>query len=511
MPRIVSVWLERWAIARHLRNCPPGGAPDPARPLALVAEGPGGPRITALDSRAAALRLALGQALADARATAGPELQVRPADPAADRAALGRLCLWATRYAPSVAPFGPAEGEDGFFLDVAGAAHLMSGEAALIVDLRRRLRRFGLAPRLALANGPGGAYALARHGRDGTILAPGEEDVALRELPVAALRVDPATGLQLRRLGLRRLGQVAAADPAPLARRFGPVLVRRLEEALARRPEPLAPVRPPPVHEAARRFMDPVTRQASVVAVAQDLMGGLRPALVARNVGARRLRLDLYRVDGRVFSLEFGLAEPTHEPAHLGRLVALRLERPDSRVEAGFGFETIRLEAVAVGPMESSTAGLGGAASPAALAGRLADTLHQRLGRRIARLAAVASHLPERASVLKPLGGETPAPWPTGRPPRPLLRFPAPEPADDVVALVPDGPPQRFRWRARLHRVAHAQGPERIAGEWWREPEARPRDYYVVEDEAGRRLWLYREGLFEEQTATRWFVHGLFA
>ena len=38
------------------------------------------------------------------------------------------------------------------------------------------------------------------------------------------------------------------------------------------------------------------------------------------------------------------------------------------------------------------------------------------------------------------------------------------------------------------------------------------RDYYLVEDEAGRRFWLYREGLYGRETAApRWFVHGLFA
>ena len=52
-------------------------------------------------------------------------------------------------------------------------------------------------------------------------------------------------------------------------------------------------------------------------------------------------------------------------------------------------------------------------------------------------------------------------------PARPLLLLQRPE-AADVVALVPDGPPRQFRWRGVLHQVAEAQGPERIAPEWWR-------------------------------------------
>lgn len=464
-----------------------------------MAEGAGGLRLTACDARAKSLGLVPGESLADARAKAGPLLQVRPADPAGDRAALVRLCLWATRYAPAVAPYGPPEGEDGLFLDVSGAAHLHGGEAGLLADLRRRLDGFGLAARLALAEGPGPAWALARHGPDGLILGPGAEAAALAPLPVAALRLDPATRLQLRRLGLRRIGALAAADPAPLARRFGRDLVRRLEQAQCRRPEPLAPVRPVPVHAAARSFLEPVTRQETVLAVAEGLMRALAPGLVAAATGARRLALVLHRVDGVAFTLDFALAAPTREAAHLGRLLRLRLDRPDSRIEAGFGFETIRLEVLRTGPIAGGQGGFAAREAPAAGAERLADALHQRLGRRLARLVAVESHRPERAVRLRPSEAPVPCPssWSTrAGAPRPLLRLPVPEPVRDVLALVPDGPPLRFRWRTRLHRVIHAQGPERIAPEWWRDPGGRTRDYYVVEDEAGRRLWVYREGLY---------------
>ena len=59
--------------------------------------------------------------------------------------------------------------------------------------------------------------------------------------------------------------------------------------------------------------------------------------------------------------------------------------------------------------------------------------------------------------------------------------------------------------------MVRAEGPERLLGEWWHiDPpdgseagEAPPRDYFRVEDEDGRRYWLYR-------SAGRWFLHGLF-
>ncbi|HSK39006.1 MAG TPA: DUF6504 family protein, partial [Arenibaculum sp.] len=71
-------------------------------------------------------------------------------------------------------------------------------------------------------------------------------------------------------------------------------------------------------------------------------------------------------------------------------------------------------------------------------------------------------------------------------------------------------PPLMFRWRDRLHRVHHADGPERIEPEWWRE-QAEPRDYYRVEDEQGRRYWVYRAGLHRPGHPARWFLHGVFA
>jgi protein ImuB len=90
------------------------------------------------------------------------------------------------------------------------------------------------------------------------------------------------------------------------------------------------------------------------------------------------------------------------------------------------------------------------------------------------------------------------------------MLLPRPE-AADVIALVPEGPPRQFRWRGVLHQVADADGPERIAPEWWRRNEETTRDYYIVEDTAGRRFWLFRAGLYDRETdAPQWFVHGVF-
>jgi protein ImuB len=145
----------------------------------------------------------------------------------------------------------------------------------------------------------------------------------------------------------------------------------------------------------------------------------------------------------------------------------------------------------------------------------LIDALRQRLGaHRVRQFEPVASHLPERAETMTEIDGAAqPTDWPAADLARPLLLLPHAEPAQDVTALVPDGPPRRFCWRGVTYDIKGAQGPERIGAEWWRHQTARPtRDYYLVEDDGGRRFWIYREGLYERETKEpQWFIHGLFA
>lgn len=252
-------------------------------PLAVAAEGPGGLRLVALDPEARALGLQPGEPLGRVRARIGVPLQVYPADPTADRDALLRLCRWAGGYAPLVAPFGPAEAGDGLYIDVAGASHLRGGEASLVDDLTDRLARGHIPARIALADTPGAAFALASHGGvDRIVVPPGGAAEALRGLPVEALRLDPGTVSGLKRLGLRRMGELDALPRGPLARRFGEALLLRLDQALARRPEPLAPLSEAAEYAAARGFLDPIGRQSDIVRTARDLMAEIAPSGAGR-------------------------------------------------------------------------------------------------------------------------------------------------------------------------------------------------------------------------------------
>jgi len=519
MSRIVSVWLPRWPILRILaaQAVYPSDQPvDPEEPFVLAIAASGGPRIAALNEAAAAAGLAVGESLADARAKAG-FLQVRPIDAAADDAALRRLTLWATRYTPTASPWGEENGADGFFLDVEGAAHLFGGEERLIADLHSRLQRFGLPARLAVAATPGTAWALSRfHPAPLTVLPSGQEAEALTDLPVEALRLSPETATTLRRLGCKTVGALLDKPRAPFAARFPAELLRRLDQALGRIDEPLVPIVAPPVYHCLRYLLEPIFTQEAIVALAKRLMQALVHVLMRDDVGARALRLSLYRVDGAVETVDIGLTLPTRNVAHLTRLIDLKLEALAAAQDAGFGFEALGLAITRAEPLparqtEFTTLAEDGNRTERCAA--LIDKLRQRLGAAsVRRFKAVASHIPERAEMLAPIADEPPASWPAPDQARPLLLLPQAEPTE-VTALVPEGPPRRFCWRGVTYEVANAQGPERIASEWWRHRAPEPtRDYYFVEDADGQRFWLFREGLYGRETASaRWFVHGLFA
>ena len=471
-----------------------------------------------MNAAAEVLGLATGDLLADARAKA-EFLQVRDADPTADDAALRRLALWATRYTPTASPWNEDNGADGFFLDITGAAHLFGGEEKLLADLAARLRKnFGLPARLAVADTPGAAWALSRfHKTPSFVLPCGQEAAALAPLPIAALRLAPETRGVLRRLGFKTVGSLLDKPRAPFAARFPTELLRRVDQALGRIDEPLVPVVAPPIYHSLRYLIEPIFTHDAIIAHANRLMATLVHVLTRDDVGARALRLCLYNVDGAVEAIDIGLTLPTRNVSHVARLIELKLEALAATCDAGFGFEAIGLAVTCADPMLARQTELTSVTDEGDRTERCAsliDALRQRLGPHSVRhFEPVASHLPERAEVLPPIDGDASA-WPEpDQKPRPLLLLPHAEPAEDVTALVPDGPPRRFSWRGVTYDITGAQGPERIGAEWWRYREPKPtRDYYLVEDTAGHRFWLFREGLYGRETAAaRWFVHGLFA
>jgi protein ImuB len=500
MKRLVSVWLPLLATERLRRS---GCAPPDDVPFAVAAPG-NVRRITAVTPAARRAGIVPGMNVADAMAIF-PALALTPADEAADRALLDRLADWCSHYTPWAAadpwPLG-----FGLWLDVTGCAHLFGGEEPLLTHLTARLRKLGFTARAAMADTPGAAWAWARFGAKERPCLPsnGLRD-ALAPLPAAALRLAPETAATLSGLGLRRVGDLYHLPRAGLAARFGREVARRLDQALGHEAEPISPRRPPPSHGVHAAFAEPIARPEDVAEAVRRLLERLCHQLAEDSLGLRRLEVTAFRVDATTRSIAIGTSRPSHDPRHLFRLLGEDLPALD----AGFGIEMLRLSALEVAPQDAEQrvmdgAGCGGDDDFA----RLLDSLGNRLGfDRVMRLVPQQSHVPERAVRRLPPAAPVPTiSWPARR--RPVRLFARPE-LVEAVAPVPDSPPVMFRWRNRSHRVVRADNAERIADEWWRRvtPE---RDYYLVEDEAGRRFWLYREGLYGAEPAPRWYLHGIF-
>ena len=533
MRRIVSVWLIDWPVSVRRRSLerarrpasPPEPALDPRQPFALTLKNSRGALVLhALNPAARTAGLRRGQSQADARAML-PQLLCQPADPAADARALQALAAWAERWSPSVSLDPSPDGLEGLFLDVTGAGHLFGGEAALLKQIRDRLAEAGISARAAAAPTPGAAWALARWS-DPEGHAPVVGQARLRErlaeLPVEALRLDATTRAQARRFGLKRIGDLYPMPRAGLARRFrgagGVELVRRLDQALGHEGEALTPVRPPARYRAWQAFAEPLGDLAGIEARLPDLAADLAQALEKDGQGARGLTLTGFRTDGRTTALSIRTGRPGREPA-----VWLRLFREAGlgRLDLGFGVDALMLAAETVEPMAARQVAIEGeaAARQAEDLADLVDRLSARLGEdRVLTPEAMDSWTPERAERWRPALAGPAAPFEAEPGRRPILLFDPPEPVE-AIAELPDGAPARFTWRRLSRRVIRADGPERLSPEWWRPADrlrGRTRDYYRVEDEAGGRYWLFREGLYgreygggEDERAPSWWMHGV--
>ena len=490
--------IERW---RKATSAPPKTA------VALVIEAAHGQLIHAVTPAAAERGARPGMRLTDARAL-DPKLQAEPADPAGDAALLKRLARWAGRWSPLV----EIDGDDGLRLDVSGVAHLFGGEEALAADMEARFACLGLTARVAIAPTAAAAWALARF--DPTIVGEVQLATMLAPLPVAALRLDARSVQILERLGLKTIGQLADVPRKSLQRRFREAdnPLNALDRALGRRDEPLTGERVEPAPRALVKLAEPATHPEAPAQALERLVPELARQLEARRFGARRLHLAGYRVDGSVAGTGVATAIPSREPKHLHRLLADKAASLDPE----FGFDAFALTASWCEPLDGRQESLVEEPEATSEVAKLVDRLSVKLGpERVRRPCPIESHVPERAngwvSAISTPPPPTPSPKGEGEK-RPGHLLDRPE-AIAVVYATPEGLPRRFVWRRQVHDIARVEGPERIAPEWWRERStARLRDYYRVEDNDGRRYWIFREGVMGDGRggAPEWYLHGLF-
>lgn len=599
----------------------PSGEPAPDRlnaAFALIEKGPHGFVVAAVNAAAKGLGLSEGLRFMDAKARA-PHLLYEEIDRRADADALSSLAHWMIRFTPIVA----IDGRDGLILETTGCDHLHGGEAEMLASVQKALNRQNISNAMGIAGTPLAAAALAR-AAPGTVLAEGEEAQGLAPLSIGVLRLSESAETLLRRFGLTQVGQLYAFDRQALARRFpsthdAEAVLRRLDQALGHRSDPLVPLRPEPLKAARLPCPEPLLTVDGVRAGLQTLTTRLCADLSAAGEGARAFTLYAFRSDGTMAAADVAAALPVRDAPHIRNLFTEHVEK----IDPGFGVDMLVLEARSAGAMDAAPLAFSGdlatrGADQRTLAA-LADRICVKLGEGSVTVARpVASHVPERAEAIEPFAdalARDPA-WPalskpmskpmsgssmsasrmsaSARPPskaaaetffsaasaaadaagpRPLRLLLRPEPVN-VIAEAPDGPPLHFLWRRTRRVVRKADGPERIAPEWWRytapqpaapqssgaaqrwltpkfDPRAdaaliretraalarppessddkepsdhkepsgpsahapRTRDYYRVEDESGRRYWLFREGLYDDGRggSPYWYLHGLFA
>jgi protein ImuB len=494
-----------------------------AVPSVVVAKENNALLIYALDEIAVRCGLETRLPLANARAIC-PELTVFDADEVADAKTLDDIADWCDRFTPLVALDPP----HGLFLDITGCAHLFGGEASLLQTISRALKKQGFVVSAAIAPTSICARTLTRHAH-GRIVGDGDEAEAVKPLPVSTLGADEAITRGLRRAGLKTIGDVAARAPYEITARFGGRFTTLLAHALGQGDAPISPRKPLPDYIAEKRFAEPVATDGVIAITLSQLAHMLVASMDKQGKGARRLEASFFRTDGAVRAIVVDTGQPVTKPQVIDRLFRERLEALNDPLDPGFGFDLIRLSASRTEIVVQQQRDLDANVHDNDKLADLIDRIAARIGgKRVIVHLPQDTHIPERAvlaaSAQHHLAAAAEAAWPAraeGEPPlRPLRLFERPEPIKVPFATVPDGPPHHFTWRRAVHAVVRSEGPERIAMEWWKQDgKVLTRDYFRIEDQAGLRFWIFRDGLYGSELVTgegkpapaNWFVHGLFA
>jgi protein ImuB len=546
MKRILCLWFPNWPVQRRLLfSRDAQSAPRvAAKPLILHAPVAGKPRVTACSRAARTLGVKVGMLLAEAEALCLGQACFELHDPQADREALRQLAHWCQQFTP-LAAVENAEAPDSLWLDVTGCGYGFGGLEGLaksaVAGLQRerrihhedtKTRRkeksisslsfvssclrgesifFAVA---ALADTVGAAWAVAHQGDQAErvrLVPPGEQEQALRPLPIEALRLPAETVELLHAFDIRRIEQLLALPRRELPCRFGGALLHRLDQALGIVPELIEPEPQDEPIAASWPFEPPIADGRVLDQALSYLLERVLERLKPRRLGVSRMLCSLTLANREPVRIPVGLVRPSATFAHLIDLLRLHLERV--RVTAEIA--EVALHVPSIAPLEFQQEEM----FEEMLGSKPLAPLLERLSSRLGETAVLRPQLepdaqPEygwRLAATQRLCGaervgalgsaDSASRLNSFRPPH-LERRPV---AVAVMSVVPGGPPLSFEWQGRTFRIGHAWGPERIETGWWRGEDVR-RDYYQVETASGERYWLFRR-LPDE----RWFLHGAFA
>ena len=546
--RIVSIWFPRFGAERLLRM----HHQTIDHPFSVVENIGQMQVLSSLSVSASQEGLQIGQPLRDAQAMC-PTLMTRLRNKQAEEFFLRALARWAGKFSPWVA----IEKPDSLLLDITGCTHLFKGEEAFLNQVQNDTRDLGLTIYTGLADTPGAAWALARysgkiiqshrtgdaieqearatrsrsanrrhwprmnaalqtsdpHQKIQNIALPGKTHSALQSLPVAALRIDQILVDGLNRLGLRRIGDLSGQPRASLARRFGTGLVEQLDKALGSLPEPISPLKQIPHFGVRLSLPEPIGLIDDLISAIDRLLPRLCMHLRCQSQGARQVLLQCFHTDSTVTNVNIGLARASNNPNRINSLLLLKL----NDIETNFGIDVVRLEATGTETLHQSESkeqltlqnDSPKTHSPRKGLEDLIGKLGGRIGlENVTRYQPTSSHIPEKTfQILAAAWSEAAEVWPDINQRRPMILW-RPEPIKAPESRIL---PKEFRWRGRKLRILTAQGPERIAPEWWLDdPNWRSgvRDYWQVTCKEGDLLWLFYA--YGATAPAGWFCQGNF-
>jgi len=460
--------------------------------------------VTALNQIAQSKGILLNMPVADARLLV-PTIKVQ--EERADLAGrlLRQLALWCIRYTPVAAIDAP----DGLILDISGCAHLWGGEGPYFKTIIQSLKAKGFDVRGAIADTIGAAWANARYGKIHPIINSGEQRTALLGLSPSALRLEPPTLHRIRELGLYQISNIVRIQRSALRRRFGEGILLRLDQAFGEKEELITSVVPVEVFEERLPCLESIRTAGGIEIALQRLMEALCLRLQKNGKGLRTAVFKGYRVDGKIEQISIGTSRASANVEHLFRLLAEKI----ATMEPDLGFELFSLAAPNVEDISAEQESFWDAAPGLERSGlpNLVDRIVNVVTEKdaVRRYLPAAHHWPERSiRQAVSIRERSNAPWSDAED-MPAFVLQQPQ-SIEVAAPIPDYPPMHFRYRGRLYIIAKADGPERIANEWWLDGSPY-RDYYALEDNRGARYWVFRSGDYTGSPTRQWFIHGFFA
>ena len=519
--RILYLWLPNIALDRLKRMTRGRGDENSSsNGMVIVRTEYGRRTIIATCPVSEKLGIVVGWSLGDALALHS-KLLVGEIDPMKDKMELTTLANWCGRYTPFVA-FDESRieiGERGLWLDMTGCAHLFGGEKKLLDNIIDRLCHIGLTACGVIADTPGAAWALAHFGKlPSQIIKPGAQQATIADLPLIGLRLPTSLVEDLSKVGLRQIKSLFSIARAPLRARFGAEVRKRLDQALGLEAEPISPQISHSPDLVRFVLPDPISTMYSISAVFECLLERLIKKLEIKSLGTRELKVLLYRVDGQLDKLIVSTSQTNRDKSIFSKLF---FEKFNNFI-LDSGVDVITLEATKVDiyqPLQPDLISQSDRINSEISV--LVDRLVNRFGSSsVIRRSLQESYSPERSETTFPVSSNLHyskitqsigSSFKNTLTVRPLYLLQRPEYIEPLTEC--NRPlPFQFRWRHTLVNVRRANGPERIAPEWWLvEDYYKTRDYFRIEDSDGRRYWLFKERMKQSKKKPSWYLHGLFS